>query len=132
MKGNSRNHQSSAFRFLLAAAAVVVNIPELRAAVALIVPFMLSVFIALICSPPLSWMKSRRVPSGIAVCLIVFFILFIGVLNFAVVGNSVNDFSQDLPFYEAKLTEMLGASVAKVEALGVNVDYASPVLTLPW
>ena len=65
------NNLSTAARFIFFAAAFVIVVAGIKAAEPLLVPFLLSVFIALICSPLLVWLKARRVPSALAIVLIV-------------------------------------------------------------
>ena len=52
-------------RFLVVSAAFVVVVSGLKMAGPLLVPFLLAVFIAMIVSPLLAWLKNRRVPGGL-------------------------------------------------------------------
>ncbi len=54
-------------RTLVVGAAVVVVLAGLKAAQSLIIPFLLALFLAIICFPAVSWMTSKRVPVGLAV-----------------------------------------------------------------
>ena len=56
--------------FLLSAACLVVIVAGMRAASTIIVPFLLSIFIAVICSPALFWMQRKRIPNALAVLMI--------------------------------------------------------------
>lgn len=118
------SEQSTSQRFMLAMAALVVIIAGMRAAETLLVPLMLSIFIALIFSPPLMWMKSRGVPGVVAISLIVLLILCIGFVIIAVVGTSVNDFRQDLPEYQRKLSTMFSQLVSVLDGKGIELDLA--------
>ena len=51
-------------RFLVVAAAFVIVVSGLKMAGALLVPFLLAVFIAMIVSPLLGWLKDRGIPGG--------------------------------------------------------------------
>ena len=53
-------------RFLVVSAAFVVVVSGLKMAGPLLVPFLLAVFIAMIVSPLLAWLKNHRVPGGLA------------------------------------------------------------------
>ncbi len=88
----------------------------------MIVPFLLSVFIALICSPPLVWLKARGVPGALAIVVIVVVIVLLGFGVGAVVGTSINDFRQDIPFYRQRLLEMTAGAVAWLGQLGIDID----------
>ncbi|OUS10297.1 hypothetical protein A9Q90_01400 [Gammaproteobacteria bacterium 54_18_T64] len=104
------NNISTATRFIFFSAAFVIVVAGLKAAEPLLVPFLLSVFIALICSPLLVWLKSRRVPSGLAILLIVLGVVCLGAIVGAVVGTSIRDFRADLPEYQARL-QLMSAGV---------------------
>ena len=93
-------------RFLVVAAAFVIVVSGLKMAGALLVPFLLAVFIAMIVSPLLGWLKGRGIPGGLAILLIVILIMLVGLLLTAVVGTSVANFRQDIPLYTAKLSAM--------------------------
>jgi len=84
-------------RGLLVAAAFVVVVAGIKSAESILVPFLLSVFIALIFSPLLAWLRKKKVPSGLAICLIVSLVVLGGWLIGVLVGSSINDFRQNLP-----------------------------------
>jgi len=96
-------------RFLVIVAALVVIIWGIYQAQSVLVPFLVSVFLAVIGTSPLLWLERKRVPSVIAVLLVVGGI--IGILLFigALVGTSINSFSNALPFYEARIQEQFSA-----------------------
>ncbi len=53
--------------FLLTAAAFVVVIAGMRAAAGILMPFLLALFIAVICAPVYQGMRRRRVPASLAI-----------------------------------------------------------------
>ncbi|MDA9240750.1 AI-2E family transporter [bacterium] len=93
-------------RFLVVGAAFVVVVTGLKMAGELLVPFLLAMFIAMIVSPLLGWLKKRGIPGGIAILMIVVLILLVGLILTAVVGSSVENFRQDIPVYSDKLSAM--------------------------
>jgi predicted PurR-regulated permease PerM len=58
---------------LITAAAFVVLVAGMKAAAAILIPFLLAVFIATLCSPLLYWLQRRGVPNGLAVFISLFF-----------------------------------------------------------
>ena len=62
-------------RTLVIGAAVVIVLAGLKAAQSLIIPFLLALFLAIICTPAVSWLAKRKVPVGLAVILIVIVLL---------------------------------------------------------
>lgn len=114
--------QSAAAKFLLYSAAFVIVVAGMKAAESLLVPFLLSVFIAVICSPPLAWLHKKGVPYPLAILVIIGIVAIFGVLVGAVVGASVNSFSQDLPEYQAKLKTLTGSFMQWLAGLGINLS----------
>jgi predicted PurR-regulated permease PerM len=109
------------------AASFVIVVAGMRAASSILVPFLLSMFIAIICAPPLFWMQRKGVPNALAVLSILVGIVVIGLLLAAFVGSSVNDFSKALPVYEERLSEITSALVSWLQDLGLEIS--GPVLT---
>jgi AI-2 transport protein TqsA len=103
MEKNSEFTQGARFLFIMASFVVVVA--GMKAASVILVPFIMSVFIAIICTPPLFWLKKKGIPRTPAIFLILAGIIVIGVLLTMFVGMSVNDFSEKLPLYRERLLE---------------------------
>lgn len=109
-------------RFILFTAAFVVVVAGIKSAEALLVPFLLSVFIALIFSPVLVWLKARRIPGGLAILLIVLAVISLGAMMGTVVGSSIRDFRADLPEYQARLQVFSVGLQQWLGAKGVQLD----------
>jgi AI-2 transport protein TqsA len=107
--------------FLTLAAAVII-IAGMKAATTILVPFILSAFIAIISAPAMFWLQRKRAPAVLAVFIVVVGILMLGVLIGALVGQSVNDFSQDLNLYEATLKTRTTAALAWLSRVGIKAD----------
>ena len=67
-------------RFLLSAAAFVIVIAGMREAQSLLVPFLLSIFIAIVVAPAMSYLKAHRIPTALAILLIMLCIIAVGML----------------------------------------------------
>ena len=113
-------HSPSA-RLLVISAAFIIVVAGMRAAESLLVPFLLSVFIAVICGPVLFWMQRRGVPLIVAMLLVIAFIVGLAVLIAALVGSSVEDFSRNIPQYQARLNSQTAGLVAWLSGLGVPI-----------
>ncbi|MDY6970973.1 MAG: AI-2E family transporter [Thermodesulfobacteriota bacterium] len=109
MKENDRQMQS--YKILITIAAFVIVVAGMKAAKALLLPFLLSIFIAIISAPSLFWLRRKRIPMGISLLFVVVGILGVGLLIGVLVGASLNDFSRNLPMYQKNLqNEMSGIS----------------------
>jgi AI-2 transport protein TqsA len=111
----------NAARVLLIIAAFVVVVAGMSAAKAIIVPFLLAAFISVVSSPPLFWLKEKKVPTWIALLIVMFAILFCLLLIGALVASSATDFSDKLPLYEARLQEQTDAVLSWLQRIHVDV-----------
>lgn len=84
-------------------AAVIVIVFGLQMAKALLVPFLLAAFLALITVRPMLWMQRHRVPTILAALSIVFVVMLILGLLGTIVGTSIAEFTAALPTYQARL-----------------------------
>ncbi len=92
---------------LVTLAAFVIVVAGVRAAEAIVVPFLLSVFIAVISAPALLWLENRRLPRWLAMIFVLGAIVAVAVLLSILAGSSIRDFSQDLPQYQRQLSGLL-------------------------
>ena len=90
-------------RLLPTLAALVIIIAGIKAASPLLVPFLLAIFIAIICAGPFHWLQQRRVPAPLALLLVIGAMMVAGLLLLTLVGTSINDFGRELPIYQDKL-----------------------------
>ncbi len=112
-----------AMRFFVMAAAFVIIIAGLRSAQAIVIPFLLSLFIAIICSPSLFWLRGKKIPPGISLIIVIVGVLAAGLLVIAIIGSSINDFSQSLPVYQERLEEKTADLFTFLGRFGVNLEY---------
>ncbi|MEW8464926.1 MAG: AI-2E family transporter [Candidatus Thiodiazotropha endolucinida] len=116
-------HQfSPTSRFLLSMAAFVVVVAGMKAADTLLIPFLLSLFIAVISAPPLFFLKGKGVPGGLAMILVVGMIIVTGVLMAWLVGGSLDDFTNNLPNYQESLKLQSTNFVTWLSTLGVELN----------
>ena len=97
---------------IITLAAVVVIIAGMKAASALIVPFMIATFLALITVRPMLWLQANRVPTVLAALLIVVTILSALTVVGVVVGRSLAAFTAALPAYQAQLQGLMDGAVS--------------------
>lgn len=113
---------SPTLRFLLGFACFVVVVAGMKAAVEVLVPFLLSSFIAILCAPALMWLESRKVPTTLAVTLVVLLVvLTIGGFS-VVVATSINDFARQVPIYQSSLQKETATVTNWLAAHGVELS----------
>lgn len=86
----------------------------------LVKSLLLSFFIAINLSQPIAWLQSRKVPNGIAVTGV--FLLIIAILGIfgQIISSSFSSFSEDLPKYEANISEMTASMGVWLQELGIE------------
>lgn len=101
----------------------------MQAAQRILVPILVALFLAVICTPLLNGMRRLRIPGGIAVFVIVAAIIGILALAAAFVGGSVAEFTARLPFYEQQLNSKLAALATQFDqqlSIGELLDQIQP------
>ena len=125
-----RTHLAS--NIILTAAAAVIVIAGVKSAAAMLVPFLLAIFIAVITTPLMRWLTSHKVPEVVAVLAILCGFILVGTMLATFVGSTLNSFYQDVPTYEAKLGGLVQEVVSWLRSMGVEVadnivaEYVNP------
>lgn len=100
---------------LVIAAAVVVVIAGMKAAQSILIPVLIALFLAILCAPAVMWLRRRKVPTLLAVVLVVCVVMAVLAGFAAIVGGSVNGFTAALPRYQERfnsLSDSVGAWLA--------------------
>lgn len=106
---------------LISLASFIIIIAGMRTSQAIVIPFLLSIFIAVISAPLLFYLVNKKVPTWLALTGIILLILTVVSLMGILVGSSVNDFSKSLPTYEAKLQAMSNTHIAWLKDKGLKI-----------
>lgn len=107
---------------LINLAAFVIVVAGMKAASPLVVPFLLAVFLAIICAPPLFWMQRKGVPEIIGLLLLIFVIVSVWIFLVTLIGTSLADFTRNVPAYQASLREQSGGLWRWLDAMGIHLD----------
>lgn len=105
---------------MLTLAAFVVVVAGMRAAADILVPFLLSAFIAIISAAPMFWFQKKGVPSSVSLLIVIVGIVAVITLIAALIGQSVGGFSQDLPVYQQKIKAQTAVVLAWLDNLGID------------
>lgn len=118
---NASSPRTPANAILVAAAAVIV-IAGMKSAASLLIPFLLSVFIAVLSAPIMGWLRRKGIPEFLALILVLAGFMLTGVLLVTFVGSTINAFYQDLPTYESKLTALTAETADRLRTYGVDIS----------
>ncbi|MGR0279604.1 AI-2E family transporter [Marinomonas dokdonensis] len=117
------SEQHKGTHWLVGVAAFVIIIAGLKAASQIVVPLMLSIFIAIVCAPVMASLRRRHVPTWLSILLVVAFIM-IGIGSLGVlVGASLDSFSSQIPTYRARLATEMSNAIAMLNQLGLQISY---------
>lgn len=94
-------------RTLLSIAAVMIILAGIKLAAEIIVPFLLSLFIAIICSPLIKSMTQRRVPHWMAMALLFVMISLVVFFLIGLINNTAREFTQSIPQYKVLLAQRI-------------------------
>ncbi len=115
------NTSASASQVVIISAALVIIIAGLKYAAPFLVPFLLSVFIAVISFPLMSNLQQKGFPKGLAITLVILLVVIIGFMLTVLVGSSISDFSQSIPLYQEKITAGWSGTLLWLSEHGISV-----------
>lgn len=116
-----RRRRSDVIRGLVAAAALVIVIAGLRTARPVVVPMLVSAFVAFACLPAVNRLRQWRFPRVVAVTVVVLGVVAIVSAVATFVGTSLTGFVQTIPVYQAGLEEQVVAAMDWLETKGFEV-----------
>ncbi len=93
-------------RGILLAAAIVVVLYGLKAASDLLAPFLMAIFVTIICSPALFWLRRKGVPDYLALITVLISIGLVGAMLVGLLTNSIAELNASLPEYRSNLISL--------------------------
>ena len=106
---------------LMQLAAFVVVIAGIMAAKSIIIPFLLATFLAIICAPPLYWLRTRGVPRMVSIFFLVLIFLVLETALAGLVSRSMAEFSRSMPLYQERLSLILNNVITWIESHHIDV-----------
>lgn len=103
-------------------ASLVVIMAGVKAASSMIVPFLLSLFIAMACNPIINWGSRYRIPRWLSVMLVILLIVVFGFMLAGLVGQSMNEFSESSPVYKQRLTEEFNWLTGQLANFNIHIN----------
>jgi AI-2 transport protein TqsA len=89
-------------RTLLTVAALVVVVAGMKAAAPILVRVALAGFVVVITRPAVVWLQRKRVPSSLAIVLVVLLVFGLGALFVSLTAQSLGELSNQFPSYAAR------------------------------
>ncbi|MGQ8365602.1 AI-2E family transporter [Glaciecola sp. 1036] len=114
--------KSPTLKTLVVLAALVVVLAGIKAASVIVVPFLLSAFIAIAVSPIINWLAKYRIPRWISVTIVILILVVIGFMLAGLITQSMAEFRQNLPVYREQLAGEFAWVIEKLALLNINLD----------
>lgn len=112
----------TSIKVLFVLACLVIIMAGVKAASTIVVPFLLSVFIAMACNPIINWASRYKVPRWLSVILVILLIVIFGFMLAGLVGQSMNEFTQNVPKYRQQLSEEFAWVIGKLATFNIRID----------
>lgn len=116
---NELQRQSSSI--LVTLASLVIIITGLKFAAPMLSQFLMALFIAVICTPPIRWMEAQKVPRSLAILIVLCVVLFLVYSVIALVGDSINSFNTNKDIYIEQLSHRFHELKNWLVAIGAPV-----------
>ncbi|KGQ30435.1 membrane protein [Gallibacterium genomosp. 2] len=93
-------------------ACLVIILAGIKSAVEIIVPFLLALFLAIVCTPLINFLVKLKVPLWLAVIALLSLIVIALTFFAGLVGTAVNEFSASIPTYKQLLAQRISGLAA--------------------
>jgi len=106
---------------LVKIAALIIIFAGVVYAKSIITPFLLALFISIICAQPITWLEKKGIHRWVALIIVIFglVVLFSGFTY--LIGGTVSSFSGNLSQYEATLTTISNSFIQYLNEEGLNI-----------
>src|SRR5512143_3901866 len=127
-----QSNSQRGIRFVVIAAALVIIIGGINQAQSVLVSFLVAVFLAMLGTPPVLWLERKRIPSVVAVSIVVTGMIAILLIVGGLVGTSLNSFIDALPSYQQRIQEQVSTLKALLAKKGMRLtdkmllEYVNP------
>ena len=102
-------------------AALIIILAGVIYAKSIITPFLLALFISVICAQPVTWLEKKRIPRWLALIIVILglIVLFSG-FSF-LIGDTLSSFSGNLSKYESTLSTISKSFIQFLNEKGLNI-----------
>lgn len=105
----------------LSVAGVIIIIAGMMQAKSILLPILLALFFSIISAQPIFWLKRKNVPYPLAVLLVLLGFLILFILFGGLIGNSLANFTDNVPVYSANLRTMMSGFADQLNQWGINI-----------
>lgn len=109
-------------RIIISIAALAVILGAMKAAAGVLVPGLLALFIAIVCTEPMYWMMRQGLHRGFAILFVVIILIGLASIVPLVISGSYIQFTQELPLYQERADRLLVQSSEWLTDFGYDAD----------
>jgi AI-2 transport protein TqsA len=106
---------------LVKIAALIIILAGVVYAKSIITPFLLALFISIVCEQPISWLEKRKLPRWLALIIVLIGLIFVFSGFAFLIGETVSSFSGNVSKYESTLTEISSSFIQFLNEKGMNI-----------
>jgi AI-2 transport protein TqsA len=114
---------------LIGLASLVLVIAGMRAISSLLSPILLSLFVVMLTSPLMQWLKARGLPNWLAYTLVLLGVIFVGLALIVFLAASLAQLSAELPNYRNLIDTQITEFVQWLDSIGIQ---AQDIRDLEW
>jgi predicted PurR-regulated permease PerM len=100
-------------------ASIIIIIAGLMNAQTVVLPILLALFISIICTYPIMWLKKRKVPHMLGIIIVMLGMLLIFFVIGGIIGDSLAQFYNDAPKYEESLRKITSDLIKNMNQLKI-------------
>lgn len=115
-------NKSPTSKAMLVMAAVVIVLAGIKAASVIVIPLLLSAFIAIAVSPLINWSARYKVPRWLSISLVILLMVVIGFMLAGLITQSLAEFRQNMPVYKEQLTGEFAWIIDKLGAFNIHIN----------
>jgi AI-2 transport protein TqsA len=102
-------------------AALIIIFAGVIYAKSIITPFLLALFISIICAQPISWLEKKGIPRWIALISVILGLVVLFSSFAFLIGGTLSSFSSNLSKYESTLTTISNSFIQSLNDKGLNI-----------
>ncbi|WP_066802969.1 AI-2E family transporter [Moraxella oblonga] len=116
-------------KILVGTASLMIVLAGIKLSASLLVPFLISLFIAIICSPLINFLTRHKIPHWIAIGVLFFILSLILVFVGGLVNSSIAEFTRSMPQYEKLMLVRIDELVALAKKWHLPFEFNANMIT---
>lgn len=88
----------------------------------IITPFILALFISIICAQPISWLEKKKIPKWLALIIVILGLILVFAGFAFLIGGTVSSFTGNVSKYESTLTNLSKSFIQLLNEKGLKIS----------